>query len=951
MKLCIYVTVFCIYLISGTKIFASINKIENVCVPKITYFDKNVYNAANQTWAIAQNKKGYMYFANSAGLLEYDGSQWTLYPLSKNSSNVRSIAITEDQRIYTGVRNEFGYWSENISTRKLKYTSLTTASNLHFADEEIWKIVPFRNSVYFHSFKNIYKYNTETKSISIIPAPNRFQFLFRANDRLFAQEKVLGLMELKDDKLIGIPGGEIFTGDCVYGIEPYSSSSVLIATIDKGLYIMENGRISQCTFPCNDFLIKNQIFSMTSLPGGKYAFGTILNGLLITDHNGNILSTINKPKGMPNNTVLSVFSDQTNNLWLGLDRGICHIQMNSPIRTFPDPKGVLGSVYQVQEFNGRLFFATNQGLFSCAVADLAFPERELSFTLMPKSQGQVWSLLVVGNKLLCAHNKGVYVVEGSKGNFIYTKSGTSRWLKIDDKTVLFLTYDGLCVMHINGDKYTIKGQAAFPYDGSSLARDRDNNIYIGSMSAGFYKIKFDPTFDNAIYSSNQLSDIGIVHSSARGVYSYNGNVYVVDAVKGILKLDYAQNKFVPDLLINRVLPKHANIYRLQLDADHMWCYTPGSFFCVKNYLTQRPSLEHRNMEALNKQLIRGYEDVEKISDGSYMVCTSNSFAVMNTKYSPKAKSNQVYLRDIGTFTNVMKPVLLPNPLEYYKNHAIEFPYKHNTIFVRFTLPDYENEGNIRYSYRLKGNSENFSIPSSNNIATFINLPAGDYVFQVKATIVGTNEVYYSQELRITILPPWYMGWVGLCLVLLLLVGAAIAYYKYLQHRWGKEQKRIEYEHEKELAKMENRLLQEQVKSQKDELSRVTKSMLYKNKLMNKLDTEIAKLVLSKTVPTSELRGLRHIVEKNKNPDEDWKVFEMSFNKTHDNYLVKLSTQFPGLTTSDLKLAAYIRMNISSKEIAGLLNISVKSVEMARYRLRKKLNFSHEQNLTEFLIGL
>ena len=159
------------------------------------------------------------------------------------------------------------------------------------------------------------------------------------------------------------------------------------------------------------------------------------------------------------------------------------------------------------------------------------------------------------------------------------------------------------------------------------------------------------------------------------------------------------------------------------------------------------------MESLNKQLIRGYEDIEKITDGSYMVCTSNSFAVMNTKYSPKAKSNQVYLRDIGTFTNVMKPVLLPNPLEYYKNHAIEFPYKHNTIFVRFTLPDYENEGNIRYSYRLKGSSENYSIPSSNNIATFINLPAGDYVFQVKATIVGTNEVYYSQELRITILPP------------------------------------------------------------------------------------------------------------------------------------------------------------------------------------------------------
>ena len=85
MKRCVYITCFCIFLLISAKAFAGIEKIENVCVPKITYFDKNVYNAANQTWAIAQNKKGYMYFANSAGLLEYDGSQWTLYPMPVNS--------------------------------------------------------------------------------------------------------------------------------------------------------------------------------------------------------------------------------------------------------------------------------------------------------------------------------------------------------------------------------------------------------------------------------------------------------------------------------------------------------------------------------------------------------------------------------------------------------------------------------------------------------------------------------------------------------------------------------------------------------------------------------------------------------------------------------------------------------------------------------------------------
>lgn len=159
-----------------------------------------------------------------------------------------------------------------------------------------------------------------------------------------------------------------------------------------------------------------------------------------------------------------------------------------------------------------------------------------------------------------------------------------------------------------------------------------------------------------------------------------------------------------------------------------------------------------------------------------------------------------------------------------------------------------------------------------------------------------------------------------------------------------------YAHEKEMAKMETQILQEKVKSHSSELARVTKTMLYKSKLINMLDNEVIKLAENKNMHQADLKGLKNIIEKNKNPDEEWHIFEMSFNKTHDNYLVKLSSRFPGLTPSDLKLAAYIRMNISSKEIAELMNITTKSIEMARYRLRKKLNLPHDQNLTEFLIG-
>jgi len=931
----------------------NINQIVNQGIPKLTFFDKTIYNAANQTWAIAQNKQGYLYFANSGGLLEYDGSEWTLYTLPNNTSMVRSVAITNDQRIYVGMQNEFGYWAENPNTRKLVYTSISSTHHLHLNDEEFWKIIPYQGAIYFQSFQHIYRFLPSTNQLQIIKAPFRFQFTFSVNQRFFAQDKTLGLLELKNNQFIPIPGGNVLNGDCVYGMEPLNNEDILIATINKGLYEIKNGKVEKNQWPCNDFLTKNQIFSMTMLPDGRYVFGTILNGVILTNHDGVILSNINKLKGLPNNTVLSTFLDRNNNLWLGLDRGIAHIQLNSPIRTFPDPKGELGSVYQVEEYDGKLFFATNQGLMYCNIQEFDHPEHEINFTMMPNTQGQAWTLLKVGNQLLCGHNKGLYVINGTQGHFVYTQSGITQLLAVNDQTVMMLSYDGLCKATIHGNQFTVQTIPAYPYNGSFLALGRDNTIYVGNNAAGYYKIQFDPSFDHVIYSSNQLESIGIDPQKTKGIYSYDNNLYIIDN-QGIKRFDYLLNHFEPMQEVNRLLPPSAFIYRLQFNDNDLWCFANHQFFCIRNYNSSKPYLITKNLQELYNQVITNYEFVKQLGSNNYLVCTSNSFSAVNINYvSSSTQRNKVYIRDIGLFSKTMISKELPHPLDYYMTHPVVFPHSANSIYIRFTLPDYDNTGEIEYSYRLIGDkaNENFSIPSQSNIATLSNLSAGTYTFQVKATIKGTNEVFYSNPLKIRILPPWYLGWIGLLLLLLLLSLIGYSIYYYMQYKLKKQHERITEQHEKELAKVQNKLLQEKIEKQNEELSRITKHMLQKSRLINKVDAEIEKLASDQAVSKNHLRGLKLIVEKNRNPEKDWEMFEMSFNKTYDNYLVKLSNQFPDLTTGDLKLAAYIRMNISTKEIAGLLNISSKSVEMGRYRLRKKLNLQHDQNLTEFLMNL
>jgi DNA-binding NarL/FixJ family response regulator len=84
-------------------------------------------------------------------------------------------------------------------------------------------------------------------------------------------------------------------------------------------------------------------------------------------------------------------------------------------------------------------------------------------------------------------------------------------------------------------------------------------------------------------------------------------------------------------------------------------------------------------------------------------------------------------------------------------------------------------------------------------------------------------------------------------------------------------------------------------------------------------------------------------------DEDWNRFALYFDEVHNNYLTTLKTKFPQLSNTDLKLCAYLRLNLSSKEIAQLLNISLKGVEVSRYRLRKKLGLATEVNLHDFLV--
>jgi len=152
--------------------------------------------------------------------------------------------------------------------------------------------------------------------------------------------------------------------------------------------------------------------------------------------------------------------------------------------------------------------------------------------------------------------------------------------------------------------------------------------------------------------------------------------------------------------------------------------------------------------------------------------------------------------------------------------------------------------------------------------------------------------------------------------------------------------------EQQIFKLKNDQLNQLVEQKNKELENTTVNLIRKNELLNNLKKEIKKVNR-----TNEVNSLLKFIEKNQNENEDWEVFESVFNRSEQDFLNNLKAKHPNLTANDLRLCSYLRLNLSSKEIAPLLNISVRSMEIKRYRLRKKLDLEHDESLSSYILSI
>ncbi|MBL7975991.1 MAG: tetratricopeptide repeat protein [Candidatus Kapabacteria bacterium] len=162
-----------------------------------------------------------------------------------------------------------------------------------------------------------------------------------------------------------------------------------------------------------------------------------------------------------------------------------------------------------------------------------------------------------------------------------------------------------------------------------------------------------------------------------------------------------------------------------------------------------------------------------------------------------------------------------------------------------------------------------------------------------------------------------------------------------------ENSKREAEHQRLLA--EN--LQQELELKNQELTAQALILAQKNEMFGKLKEQIQGYRQSNTSSNQILQKLEQEIESNIQSHSSWTVFEQQFNTIHQTFMQRLSEKYPTLSPTELRLCALLKINLRTKEIANVLCLSAKSIEIYRFRLRKKLGLQQDVNLTSFLSGL
>lgn len=713
------------------------------------------YGLHFQNWDVVTGPDGVVYFANTGGVLTFDGATWsaTTLPAAADPA-VRSLAFDEGGHLFVGGVGEVGYLAPDSLDRYQYVSLLSELPEAHRRFGDVWTTHATSDGIYFQSFGQIIRWSAGT--VRVWTTPNRYHKAFSVNGDYYVREEDVGLLRVEGDQLVPIPGGDVFAEISVFGLVPHPRG-LLAITRSEGLFLLNEAGSEPFSAGVTTYLSEYRPYDALLLDrrlGDRmlYALSTLGGGVVIMDQDGALLQVYREEVGLSvDDFVLGLGEDHQGGVWMALDNGIGRVDVLGPLTRFDLQRDLEGIVYDVVRHRGDLYAAATTGLYRLMPGRARRPAHGGQFEGVDEIRGQTWDLLSTEHGLLVATNDGIVIWNNGRRQMLAVGQAFQLFQsRIDPQRVYAGMKDGIAVLDL-AESGWVAGDWIPGINEEIRAIEEDDAGALWVMSPSSGVLRLDVRNERDIPSVTRfetvngapLGSVILDRIDGRLVLLAESGNYYVDGTNGepaLLRdpaLDVAisgESGFVAELsdqLLVVESERQLHIYRV----------SDGGFTDVTPPVLR--SGEYRVISAQSDQ------------DGVLWIGTEDGLL----RYDPRLEKHYEapYPALIRSVRDRHRDLLFGEARSSYRAD-LELSHKENALRFTFAAPSFNAPGRTQYQYRLDGFDEEWSAWSYEEYTEYTNLPEfGDYRFRVRA--INAQGVISEEDIfAFSVLPPWYRTW-------------------------------------------------------------------------------------------------------------------------------------------------------------------------------------------------
>ena len=911
--------------------------------PVLSNYTSLQYHAGLQNWSVAQDANGLIYIGNNSGVLSFDGYNWNLTTLPGNII-ARSL-FSDGSRLYVGGYEEFGYL-ERDKFGNFSYTSLWgKVKGYKPHNDEIWNIVKTRDGkILFQSFCSWFEYDGENVRVHYDPHHLPLYF-FSAYGEIYCQFIDGDFCQLVRNHFKTIISRERIN-DNIVSLLPIGQGAMFLCSESNGIYLLsKDGQLSHWTTSA-DAELRHLLINRASISADKQtvAIGTILGGVIAFNRQGKVVWRFDTSNQLINNSILALFFDRDNNVWAGSDTGISLIHSGAPFSLLTHTTPALGMVFDVFSRADALYIATNQRTFIY---------RQQHLQPIAGTEEQNWCVTDFGHQIIVGNNHGARSVEGVSARPLSAKSMSSSTcmrrytVSSDEDYLIESSYTNLCVFKYQNGQWALHGiLQGFQAPVLQFEVDKDGTIWAANMRRGIYRVELSGDMKRITSIRYYPSLSGAKQGSLIHVMKVRGSIILAEGMQ--LYSIGEKGNIVPYHDLDNLI--HGNIIAsTPIDNKHFWLATQNGYQLIEFRNNQYHIIEDIPAEFFGLECSDISNNV-KVFGGRTYFCLNGGVGCLD---------NAVY----ASGHHPQKAKLVLAGAEYItsdrKHHALPIDGSRarakGDVVIRLSYPNFNNQV-VFFRFHLKGGGMDLSSTTNKPEITYNSLNYGNY--ELKADVIdGNGKVIDSVSFKFNYPRPFLLSIPAILLYIVLIV--LVVYLLTIrqqsklqrkqQHIMEEEQMRqklLVAEQQRIIEQQRQQLLEQQLKDKGKEIATLAMDGILNKQKVDDFKHELQK---QKKMSPQEIGHMMRIIDESSGKDDFWDIYKENFDLIHKNFFRNLRKLYPSLTATDLKFCALIRLNFNTKDIAQFTGLTVRGVEGARYRLRKKLGVDRDQSLTQFLI--